>query len=381
MLRSVFTPGKNSGYFSRNSSIELLKIFAMFLIVVFHVNMSLNGSLILPSAFGFDNSLHPSSFARQIFTFFGPFGNMIFWVCSCWFLVSNDRMSCRKVFFIIADIWLISMLILIPSVMYLGAGTIGKNILYCCFPTFFANNWYMTCYLLVFAIHPLLNLIIKNFNQRSYLRFTLAITLMYSVTALLYPGKFFTNSLVIFIVVYFIVGYLKFYCRAFNNNLKLNFSLLLISIFAICAYLLFFDVLRVYYGIDNGISRIWASNENTFVVLIAISSLNIAKHFTFHSRTINYISSLTLLIYIIHENLIVREFYRVPIWKWMAQRFGTDYILVEHLCYSTILFFVAMILAAIYKSTIKQWISGIVGKVYGWLARVYMRCENRLLRD
>lgn len=370
---------KNS---SRNSSIELLKIMAMFLIVIFHTNMSLENSHIIPPMyFGSSNVLEPSNYFLQMVNYFGGIGNIIFWVCSVWFLVSDNRMSCRKIFSVVADIWVISMLIFIPSVGYLGLKTLAHYIIPCAFPTFFANNWYMTCYLLVFAIHPLLNLIINSFDKLSYFRFTLAIGLLYCVSSMLYTGMFFSSNLIIFIVIYFIVGYIKLYGAKFSLDRKINLTVLIISIASLCAYNYLFDYLKVFYGIESKHFLFWIGIENPFIILIAITLFNLVRNYNFHSKLVNYISSLTLFIYIIHENVIVRGFYRISIWEWIAERFGTSHIIVELLIYSLLLFVVAVVLSIIYKEIIKRTLTGIIEKTYSMLANFYKKLERIMIGE
>lgn len=368
--------GKNA---SRNSSIELLKILSMLGIVVFHVNMSLGVSQIIPPYHSTHEALQPVNLTLQAISHFGVIANVIFWVCSCWFLVSDDRMSVRKVFYTLADVWVISMLVFMISGCFIGFSSL-KNVLICSvLPTLLSNNWYITCYLIMYAMHPLLNKIINGFDKRGYFRFVIVFFLLYSVTTLLYPSLLFTSELIVFVMIYFVVGYLKRYEKKFCCSRRINMTILAVSVAALCAYTLLFDYLAVNYGITDGRSQFWRKMGNPFVIMMAVSLFNLFRSVEFRNSIINYISSLTLFIYIIHENIVVRSLYRVPLWQWIADRFGTDALLIEHLTYSAALFVVSLVLGLLYKETLHRWLAGLFGWLYGVLSGVYKSVENRML--
>ena len=368
--------GRNA---SRNSSIELLKILAMFCIVVFHVNMSLGVSQIIPPYHSTHEALQPVNLTLQTISYFGVIGNVIFWVCSCWFLVSDSRMSVRKVFFTMADVWVISMLVFMISACFIGLSSLKGAVINSVFPTLLSNNWYITCYLILYALHPLLNKIINGFDQRSYFRFVIVFFLLYSITTILYPDLLFTSELIVFAMIYFVVGYLKQYGEKLCCNRRLNLMTLALSIAALCAYTLLFDYLSVNYGIATERSQFWRKMGNPFVIMMAVSLFNLFRSFEFRNSIINYISSLTLFIYIIHENIVVPSLYREPLWQWIADRFGTDALLIKHLTYSAALFVVSLVLGIMYKETLHRWIAGLLGRLYGVLSGVYKSVENRML--
>ena len=100
---------------ARNSSIELLKIVAIFLIAISHVSQTLiDKNAYVP----WDDYLIPTTATTDIsnlivliFHYFGPFGNSIFFICSAWFLIDNDKVSGRKILKMILDVWAISVIV------------------------------------------------------------------------------------------------------------------------------------------------------------------------------------------------------------------------------------------------------------------------------
>ena len=73
-MLKLFKNGGGKNY-TRNSSIELLKIAAMFCIVVFHVNMSLGVSQVIPPYHSTPEALQPVNLTLQAISYFGVIGN------------------------------------------------------------------------------------------------------------------------------------------------------------------------------------------------------------------------------------------------------------------------------------------------------------------
>ena len=79
------------GRAARDSGVELLKVIAIFLIVVSHVLQTLDGPMSLDR-----ETADPWRFSLSFFRYTGFVGNMIFFVSSAWFLVDRDATAKRS---------------------------------------------------------------------------------------------------------------------------------------------------------------------------------------------------------------------------------------------------------------------------------------------
>lgn len=154
---------KNS---NRLSNIDLIKIFAIFIIIISHIipfNYANFGDEYININFATDELVQ---IVIQFFRYLGQIGNTIFIISSSWFLLEKTTINKKKVIYILLDCWFISILILIIFIFRkynLNFKIIIKNLL----PTTFGNNWFIANYLIFYLIAPFLNKIINNCEKKN----------------------------------------------------------------------------------------------------------------------------------------------------------------------------------------------------------------------
>ena len=174
----------------RNSSIELYKIIAILMITICHVTITI-GRLENPYIDFHDYVINienattdPSILGLVFLRYLGQIGNNIFFVCSAWFLLDSKKVNVKKWFFMLTEVWTISVaILLIVEILRKGAVS-PKLVIASIFPTTFGNNWYMTCYLLFYLIHPALNKIIHSFSKQQLLRAASVLAFLYLLLTL-----------------------------------------------------------------------------------------------------------------------------------------------------------------------------------------------------
>ena len=155
----------------------MLKVVAIFLIVTSHVTQTLGTEnlygplqdyvLLLGNATT-DIQVLILTLLRQA----GELGNAIFFTCSAWFLVEKTGDSKKKAFSLLCTVWCISALILFIYLLTFPSCLTTKGLIKQLFPTCFANNWYMTCYIIFLFVYPWLNKLMLLTNQKQLLRIT-----------------------------------------------------------------------------------------------------------------------------------------------------------------------------------------------------------------
>lgn len=368
----------------RESGIELYKVIAIFLIVLSHVIQTLTEpNYVLGIGEGtFINIATATTdlnvLLLALFRICGALGNNMFFICSAWFLVNSKKMSLKKVVHMILDVWIINMIVLI-ALRSIGVQLQISDTVKTFFPTTFANNWYITCYLLFYMIHPFLNRMLEQLSINEHLAFATILFVIYFIIPVLPLEEinlFFANEFVIFLATYVIVSFIKIFKNEWTEKLKTNKCILFVSVISYIVLILCVDFLglRTNYFFNRLVR--WNMNNSLFMFLIAFSSFNIMKKKEFINRTINYLSSLSLLVYIFHENLAFRRYFRPVIEFSILNRFGIEHAFICAVCMAVSLTILSFIISAIYKifftKTVSK-LSSIISKNLLTLRKKYER--------
>lgn len=363
----------------RNSSVELLKIFGMLLIVISHIALTMNGitdEITKEALFHISYaSTDINSIILRVFAYGGYVGNAIFFTCSSWFLCNTKELKKEKIWQMITDIWFIS--VIIAVIYFLSPVNVAFSYLIrSLFPNILGNNWYTTCYLLFYAFAPILNKALDATDRQQYERIVITLTLLYFGIGFVLPKNFETNYLIMFFVIHIIVFYIRKFREDIYKNMKLNLLILCVSVLCL---LLLISVLN-FIGLKVRLlesKMMWFGNlQNPFIVLIALSSLMTFLNNSFNSKLINRISSLSLFIYVMHENSIFAAYTRHDIGAYLLNLLGKNNVILITILFALALFIITMIIAFIYQKTIMK----LTRKISQRISNTYDLLVDRLIK-
>lgn len=366
---------------NRQSGIELLKIIAMFGIVISHSTQSVSSAenFIINNVNIEQPTMDFSIFISQFFRSFGALGNDMFLLSSIWFLIDSKNVKLNKIAYMTFDTYVFSVVFML---IFLAGGVTltAKEIIKQLFPITFANNWYIPCYLLLYAIHPFLNTIIDKITRKQHLAYCFAFFIIYMCIGCIDADFFFGNSLIHFIGFYFIVSYLK-------NNLSVisNFKKNIICFFIGIGLSILLLIAMNFAGLHmntvaQNILHFSVLKHNPINFLIAFSLFNIFRELKFQSKIINYISSLTMLIYIIHENDLFREYLRTALLYDFWEISNRMNIVLFILIFSAVLFIASTIIAIVYNKLFQMSVHKLAEKILQLVLKLYGKIEKFILR-
>lgn len=262
----------------------------------------------------------------------------------------------------------------------MGGGTLGaKELIQSLFPTTLGNNWYITCYLLLYAIFPLLNLVIERMDRKTHLAYSLAFFVLYYLISFV-KESFFYSPLIGFVGIYFIITYCKKYMLQFFSSKKVNLSLMFMGVAGWIILFLVTNFLgnRIDFFYDK--MRHWYTLMHPFFLIIAFALFNLFRLSSFQSKMINELSSLSLLIYIIHENYLFRTKIRPLYYDYIYTEFSYEYLIGWVLLYVVILFLGSALLAMLYSKLLQPIVHKIAEKLLTLLLKIYGKFEAMALK-
>ena len=256
----------------------------------------------------------------------------------------------------------------------------GTTVLQQFLPNVYANNWYITCYIVFLFIYPLLNHIIAAVNQRQLLRIALGSSLLWMVGNYILMGIFFWSVFLLWGAIYFIMAYIKLYCKKCVNSKKAAAILIAVGAIGYIGQVLMPNFIGLRDEAYSANVLYWNNVCSPFYMMLAIGLLFIAQKSKLQVRTINYVSSLSLLVYLFHENVLFRTYTRPAIWQWLYMTFGYSHVVLLDLAYAVVLFLASVAVCVIYKQTLQKIVSRIADKLFVSLSKVYIRLEDKLVK-
>ena len=283
----------------RQSNIELLRVVAMFFVLIIHANFLANG---IPNKELLESS--PIFATGQLFwQAVGICCVNIFVMISGWFGINFKWKGLFNLLFQILFIYNVVYLFgLITGNVEAG---IGKY-----FYTIFKWNWFIPTYLLLYLLSPILNFIVERSSKKL---FTIIVAILLILECVLSWGlnilDIFNNgyNVVFFVVLYLLARYLKLYGGKLLTLPKYSYVIIALACVGII-------IAHGYYQMRLGASESSMKHIfsfcNPFVILNAASLLVLFSRFSFNVKFINVLgaSSLSVLIYHIHP--ILFQYYK-----------------------------------------------------------------------
>ena len=203
----------------------------------------------------------------------------------------------------------------------------------------------------MYLTHGTLNKLIEAMDKMEHLNIVLGCVFLYGILEIVLSSDYRYCDVLGFFTIYLLVGYIKKYSRkVYNWN----------GIFAIAFIILLSEIIVTNYcgtifdAFSDKVLR-WCRFNNIVIIVIAISLLFIVLRFSFYSKGLNYVSSMSLLIYLIHENDLLSMYIKPAIWKAIYENLNSSYLAFYTLVFAVILFLVSGLIAAIYKKSIRKW--------------------------
>lgn len=309
----------------RKSNFELLRIFAMVLIILHHY--ALHGGLSNISSFGVNK------YIGTICLIGGKLAVNLFVLISGYFLIESE-FKLKKVLKLIIQVYCYSIAFFIGYVVLKGMPT-WEIIKLTIFPFTSKAYWFMLPYLCVYILSPFINKLIKSISKKQLISLIGILTVMFSGIGFFVSGSELMGNLQWFVLMYLIGAYIRLY------DFK-KFSKKAIKWFSVIGYVVFIIV-------ACGITYMSQYNSSLFRIVSKISSMNfiivlveailifmVFKNLEIkNNKFINILGKSSIGVYLFHDSIFRSEF-----WKEICFvenfYFVSSWVLVAHIALCTL---------------------------------------------
>lgn len=344
----------------RNSNLELLRIFSMFLIIAHHYSVHGGFNLLMNTpGIEFNKSW------LEFLGYGGKLGVNLFVLISSYFLVeSKFSLTKLKNLFITVTFYSLSIYLIFiifdPNLLGL------KNTIKFTFPVFYNVWWFISTYILLYLFIDYINIFIKNLTKKQLEILIIMLILIKSILPSLFLMRMSQFSeLSWFFLLYLIGGYIKLYLNQYNNffinkSLPIGISIYFLSILSG----VFFDFLGQFIPFFIGKHYHFAELYSPSILLCSIFIfIGFLKLNIKYNSLLNVIGSSTFIIYLIHDNPFVRNLLWIKLFK--NYEYYNSKFLIFHSSLSIItVFIMCSVIDILYSKYIENILIFIVDKFF-----------------
>jgi len=275
----------------RGSNYELLRVIAIFMVIVLHC-LNKYGK-ILRNVDQWSIRFYGSVFWESFFII----SVNCFVFIAGYFQIKKDKVNIEKIIklFAITVFWY---LVLYFTGIILGDVSFSiKSFVFTVIPIMKGEVWYINTYIILMLFSPYINKFLISLNKQQYRKLLILMIAIFSILPTFLPIP--TNNdngygIVTFVLIYSIAGYIRLFQNEFNKDKK-NY----LFKWFLCSLTVFMLSL-LSYKLING-SNAWGYN-NIFNILSAMYLFLYFRNIKIYSEIINYLATFSFSIYIIHIN-------------------------------------------------------------------------------
>lgn len=319
----------------KNYGIEILRILAMFMIVVIHI---IGHSLLLytlPGTTQYYAIIFVKIFVTCAVNIYGMISG---------YVMIDSKIKISSIIKIWIKVLFFNIVITLLFQIFAPDTIMIKDWIKACFPVIFQDYWYFTAYICMIAFTPFINSFFKSNPYNVQKKVFIILTILLSILPTLRNNDIFGTlhgySPIWLLFLYFIGGFYKKNQNILNEKIKNKLYIFIYIFSGVVAFLSYYLISKFslnYFNEEKGVEFLCKYTSPliilcAFSLLVYFSNLKInykIKHF------IMFFSSSSFSVYLIHDNNLIR--------KYVIQTFY-KYILNDNIFLMVLLLFIFSIL-------------------------------------
>lgn len=299
----------------RESNFELMRIISMFLIIIWHI--LIHGNVI-------NNCVNPGvKVFLEISMFFILIHVNSFVILTGYFQSVSSFKKDKLIKLVIQVITYSSVITLIGLKMGWNGDFRRITILNSFLPSVLGNYWFIVAYLIVYVYSDYINKFIHSLSKPDYKKLLFIGFGIFSVMPYISGMKLLYNdgyNFYSFIYLYMVGGYLRMYPLKESYHFKhmsiKKYRYVIIFLFIVCGLLNYFvndfaykiaGFNEFYSEIANRIFGTHLIYSSPFAIIQSVCFFELFKTINIRSKLINFVSSTAFGIYLLHDNIIIKN--------------------------------------------------------------------------
>jgi hypothetical protein len=294
----------------RDSRGEIVKVFAIVLIVFYHVKRCLDKIYVDPY-----NTFDPVEVLTNVPLAFGDTGNLIFMFCSVFYGHKLTEIGFKKFFAFLKTsyiyLYIVTLVLALLSIVYsmnlTHINSVPSAIYFIVLPIFSNPFWYVTMYLMYLLIAPFINKALEQIDQLQ-LR-TLCISGILIIASTLFLPERMEFRPYIYLIWMICMTFFSSYIRRYINLEQTKTRGLVVAtgigFLIICSWNYIVMLIP-----QNSISDYYLRNI-VCLIFSTILLVLVQKLKPFHSKVINFLSKQSLGVYIFHNAILIKHFFPI----------------------------------------------------------------------
>lgn len=325
---------------TRNKNIELLRIFSIFLIIFLHMYRHASGGGVFDSGFSLNHIF------LIIIGSWGVVGVFLFIIISAYFLIDSQEVKINKLLYIAFCTTLYSLLTLFIASVYLGQEISIKETIKAILSPVLGNYWYITGYIVLYTLHPILNIVIKKLTTIELSCVVVAGFALCFMYKYIYASAPIEN-LDLFFSIYFGIGLFK------RVQSKIDYRKVYIFGYCSAVIVIFFGILHMFfYSRISIVKYIYLQSICKFSPLMLIIAFALfcfcINRLPLKSKIITLLSKGVLAVYLIHESDYISSILWDDIFK-IEELYSKPYFAISFLGIAVIIFFICVMVDVVIR--------------------------------
>lgn len=332
------------------------------MIVAHH--FSVHGDFVFPL-----NQITANRLWIQLIAMGGKIGVDIFVLISGYFLIECPNIKIAKCLKLWLQMLSYSLGIYICYGVFSGNGFHIGQLIRAALPIASGQWWFASTYFVLYLISPLVNKLLRSLDKKTYQKMIVAMLLMWSIIPTMGCGLFESNSLIWFICLYSISGYIRLWDGSFfqmETKKSIGVAVFFVGLSYLSVVVLDLLGMRIPFFGEHAIH--FYGDRSILMFAVALFLFIGFKNWKFeYHKYINVISSATFGVYLIHDHGLMRGFLWWKIFR-NADFAGSPYLVVYSIAVICLVYAVCTILELLRKIILEeryvQWLDGF-GRVLG----------------